>query len=89
MDEAPPPLEEPDAEARFLERVMLGVRLADGLPTEALAAAPDGGAQARKQVAAMIAEGLLDGRAALTGRVVPTLRGRLLDDAIVRRLAGF
>ncbi len=81
--------EEPDAEARFLERVMLGVRLVEGLPVEVLQAAPDGGAAARREIAAMIGEGLLDGRAALAGRVVPTLRGRLLDDAIVRRLAGF
>ncbi|QCU78004.1 coproporphyrinogen III oxidase [Citricoccus sp. SGAir0253] len=81
--------EEPDAEARFLERVMLGVRLAEGLEASVLDTAPDGGAAARREIAAMIAEGLLDGRAALAGRVVPTLRGRLLDDAIVRRLAGF
>jgi putative oxygen-independent coproporphyrinogen III oxidase len=81
--------EEPDAEARFLERVMLGVRLSDGLELAALQAAPDGGAQAKREIAAMIAEGLLDGKAALAGRVVPTLQGRLLDDAIVRRLAGF
>jgi putative oxygen-independent coproporphyrinogen III oxidase len=81
--------EEPDAEARLLERVMLGVRLSDGLPTEALDEAPDGGAKARVEIAAMVAEGLLDGRAALAGRVVPTLQGRLLDDAIVRRLVGF
>ena len=81
--------EEPDAEARFLERIMLGVRLSDGLPVTDLEAAPDGGAQARREIAALIGEGLLDGRAALAGRVVPTLQGRLLDDAIVRRLAGF
>ncbi|GAA4764123.1 radical SAM family heme chaperone HemW [Citricoccus nitrophenolicus] len=81
--------EEPDAEARFLERVMLGVRLSDGLPVTELEAAADGGARARQEIAAMIGEGLLDGRAALAGRVVPTLQGRLLDDAIVRRLAGF
>ncbi|MFC7402278.1 radical SAM family heme chaperone HemW [Citricoccus sp. GCM10030269] len=82
--------EEPDAEARFLERVMLGVRLAEGLEISALEeSAPDGGAHAKREIAAMIAEGLLDGRAAVTGRVVPTLQGRLLDDAIVRRLAGF
>ncbi|HRO31127.1 MULTISPECIES: radical SAM family heme chaperone HemW [Micrococcaceae] len=81
--------EEPDAEARFLERVMLGVRLSEGLETSVLDVAPDGGAQARGEIAAMIAEGLLDGRAALAGRIIPTLQGRLLDDAIVRRLAGF
>lgn len=79
----------PDVDARLLERVMLGVRLADGLDVAVLDAAPDGGAAARTQVAAMIAEGLLEGRAALHGRLIPTLQGRLLDDAIVRRLLSF
>jgi oxygen-independent coproporphyrinogen-3 oxidase len=37
-------------------------------------------------VAGLIAEGLVDGRAAIAGRVVLTLRGRLLADAVVRRL---
>ena len=34
----------------------------------------------------MVTDGLVDGRAALAGRVIPTLRGRLLADAVVRRL---
>ena len=32
---------------------------------------------------------LLDGRAAVDGHIVPTLEGRLRNDAIVRALAGF
>ena len=35
------------------------------------------------------AAGLLDGRAAVDGRIIPTLEGRLRNDAIVRALAGF
>jgi oxygen-independent coproporphyrinogen-3 oxidase len=71
-----------DAETRRVETVLLGVRLADGLPTSAL---DDPG---RQVVAGLIADGLVDGRAAVAGRVVLTLRGRLLADAVVRRLLG-
>ncbi|MCU1417919.1 MAG: coproporphyrinogen oxidase [Schumannella sp.] len=69
-----------DAETRSVETVLLGSRLADGLPVAALA---DPG---RAAVAGLIADGLIDGRAAIAGRVVLTLRGRLLADAVVRRL---
>ena len=40
----------------------------------------------RGAIAGLIADGLIDGRAALNGRVVLTLNGRLLADAVVRRL---
>lgn len=69
-----------DAPTREVERVMLLTRLAEGLQTSSLAA------PARREVAGLIAEGLVDGAAALGGRVVLTLRGRLLADAVVRRL---
>ncbi|MGN6502734.1 MAG: radical SAM family heme chaperone HemW [Pseudolysinimonas sp.] len=67
-----------DDNTRRVETVLLGSRLADGL---AIASLP-----ARDAVAGLIADGLVDGRAALAGRVVLTLRGRLLADAVVRRL---
>lgn len=67
-----------DAETRRTETVLLGSRLADGLPLAAL--------ETRDAVAGLIADGLIDGRAALAGRLVLTLRGRLLADAVVRRL---
>ncbi|HEV7623605.1 MAG TPA: coproporphyrinogen-III oxidase family protein, partial [Amnibacterium sp.] len=69
-----------DAPARALERVLLESRLADGMPLDRLAA------EGRAEVAGLIADGLIDGRAALTGRVVLTRPGRLLADAVVRRL---
>jgi oxygen-independent coproporphyrinogen-3 oxidase len=69
-----------DAESRALERVLLESRLADGMPLDRLAAS------GRSEVAGLIADGLIDGRAALTGRVVLTRPGRLLADAVVRRL---
>jgi len=39
-------------------------------------------------VAGLVADGLLDAKAALSGRAVLTLRGRLMADAVTRALAG-
>ncbi len=69
-----------DDETRRVERVLLESRIAEGLP---IALLDDEG---RRAVAGLVAEELADGTAALAGRVVPTLRGRLLADAVVRRL---
>lgn len=69
-----------DEDTRYLERVMLETRIADGLPVAALR---DPG---RREVAGLVADELIDGRAAIAGRIVLTLRGRLLGDAVVRRL---
>ena len=66
------------AEQRRDERLLLGIRLSDGLPTSQLAD--------RTRVAGLIAAGLVDGAAAISGRVVLTLRGRLLADRVVRAL---
>lgn len=68
------------AEARREERVLLETRIADGLPVDVLEET------GRRSVPELIAEGLIDGRAAIRGRVVPTLRGRLLADTVVHRL---
>ncbi|HEX6354292.1 radical SAM family heme chaperone HemW [Actinophytocola sp.] len=73
------------AQDRHLERVMLELRLVDGLPVDVLTP------QAQSEARAAAAEGLLD-EAALAGvngrfgRCVLTLPGRLLADAVVRRL---
>lgn len=69
-----------DGASARLERVMLGIRLREGLDLAELSA------RGRQAVAGMVAEGLLDGRAAVRGRAVLTLRGRLLADAVVRDL---
>ncbi|WP_370947894.1 radical SAM family heme chaperone HemW [Amycolatopsis sp. cg5] len=66
---------------RHLERIMLELRLAEGLSLDALDA--DGLAEARKAAT----EGLLDVSALDAGRAVLTDRGRLLADGVVRRLA--
>ena len=68
-----------------LERVMLGTRLSEGLPLDEL------GAEGRRAVAGLVADGLVDGAAAVGGddrgrRVLLTRRGRLLADAVVRAL---
>lgn len=63
-----------------IERVMLRLRLAEGI---AVTDVDPGSASA---VAPLIAQGLLDGRAALAGRLVLTRQGRLLADAAVRAL---
>lgn len=68
------------AEEAHLERVMLGVRLRDGLDLAVLDDA------SRRAVAGLVARELLDGVAAVRGRAVLTRRGRLLADAVVREL---
>jgi len=69
-----------DPETRHVERVLLLSRIRDGLRTTEL------GEAGRHEVPGLIADGLVDGRAALRGSIVLTLRGRLLADAVVRRL---
>jgi putative oxygen-independent coproporphyrinogen III oxidase len=65
---------------RHLERVLLLTRLASGCPVAGLS--PAGQAAA----AAAVADGLADPGALENGRVVLTLRGRLLADSVVRGL---
>ncbi|WP_455132779.1 radical SAM family heme chaperone HemW [Microbacterium aurum] len=72
--------ERPDAAARRLEDVLLRSRIADGLSVSELSG------EGRHAVASLIADGLIDGAAAVRGRVVLTRRGRLLADAVVRAL---
>jgi oxygen-independent coproporphyrinogen-3 oxidase len=69
-----------DPETRNVERVMLEARLQSGLEVSAL------GAEGRHQIAGLIADGLVEPAAAFRGRLVLTLKGRLLADAVVRRV---
>ncbi|CAN7398208.1 radical SAM family heme chaperone HemW [Knoellia sp. LjRoot47] len=65
------------------EQVLLGVRVRDGLVVDDLDEV------GRRAVAGLVADGLVDGVAAVRDRrVVLTLRGRLLADTVVRRLLG-
>ena len=68
-----------DRQTRRTERVLLETRLADGLDTGLLDQA------GLAAVPGLVADGLV-ARARLPERLVLTLRGRLLADAVVRRL---
>jgi putative oxygen-independent coproporphyrinogen III oxidase len=69
-----------DTETRNVERVMLEARLNSGLEIAGL------GDTGRHAVAGLIADGLVDPTAAFKGKLVLTLKGRLLADAVVRRI---
>ncbi|MCD6638566.1 MAG: radical SAM family heme chaperone HemW [Nocardioides sp.] len=62
-----------------VERILLELRLVEGLPVTAL------DAQGRSHIARLVSEGLLE---LVSERLVLTQRGRLLADAIVRDLVG-
>ena len=65
----------PDAQARHVEDVMLAIRLADGFDPQGL-----------RDVNPLISEGLVE---QVGQRLRLTLRGRLLADAVARRLLGW
>ncbi|MGW3469774.1 radical SAM family heme chaperone HemW [Saccharopolyspora sp. NPDC000995] len=69
-----------DAEDQRVERIMLQLRLATGLPVDAL---DEPGLLAAKQAAA---DGLLQPEGLTAGRCTLTNRGRLLADGVVQRL---
>jgi putative oxygen-independent coproporphyrinogen III oxidase len=69
-----------DAAARRVERVLLLTRIREGIPVAELAAST------RSSVAGLIADGYLDGRHAIAGRITLTRVGRLMADTVVRRL---
>lgn len=71
-----------DAEDQRVERVMLELRLASGLPVEVL---DDGGRAVAEQA---VEDGLLRAEELRAGRCVLTDRGRLLADGLVTRLLG-
>ena len=69
-----------DAGTRAMERIMLEARLASGLAVSTLSD------QGRHAVAGLIADGLVEPAEAFRGSLVLTLKGRLLADAVVRRI---
>jgi oxygen-independent coproporphyrinogen-3 oxidase len=69
-----------DTRARLTERVMLGIRMREGLSYEDLPQS------SQPRVQQLISWGLLDREAFGEGRLVLTQRGRLLADAVVREL---
>ncbi|PYY59569.1 coproporphyrinogen III oxidase [Curtobacterium sp. MCSS17_011] len=71
-----------DDETRYVERLLLAARVRGELATSEIRQ------EARGRVAGLIARGLVDGSAAVRGRIDLTLQGRLLADAVVRELLG-
>ncbi len=71
-----------DGPTRALEDVLLRSRLAEGIDLSTLAP------PTRAEVQRLVVDGLLDDSAARAGRVVPTLRGRLLADVVARAHTG-
>ena len=65
---------------RALERIMLELRIVDGLPAGAVAP------EARAMIDVHVRRGHLDPDAAAAGRLVLTREGRLLADAVIRDL---
>lgn len=69
-----------DDETRRIERILLETRISEGLSVDVLSRS------ARTAVAELIADELVNAEAALHGRITLTVKGRLLADAVVRRL---
>lgn len=69
-----------DAETQRVERVLLETRLRAGLPVEVL------DEEGRAALPEQVHRGLVEPDALEGGRVVLSLRGRLLADAVVRDL---
>lgn len=75
-----------DLENRNIEKVMLELRLASGMDLEWLKA---NGFASAKVVSGLIADGLIDGVLAVSGKLVLTAKGRLLADAVIRKVLNF
>jgi putative oxygen-independent coproporphyrinogen III oxidase len=69
-----------DDDDRWLERVLLEVRLREGVDVGLI------GETGRAVASELLTEGLIDGQLLDGGRLVLTLKGRLLADHVIRRL---
>jgi oxygen-independent coproporphyrinogen-3 oxidase len=74
-----------DEHTRLTERILLEVRIADGLSIEL---AKEINPNAANLIAGFIADAMIEPREALQGQIKLTLKGRLLADALVRALVG-
>ena len=72
-------------ETRLTERVLLELRTDEGLD---IAKVRQLNPNVAKPISFAIADGLIESKAAIQGRLVLTLKGRLLADALVRDLLG-
>ncbi len=74
-----------DERTRLFERVLLEVRISDGVSIDVVKALNPNASQPISQA---IADGLVDAVEAIRGNLTLTLKGRLLADALVRDLLG-
>ena len=74
-----------DDRTRLMERVLLEIRIADGLEIDTVKQLNP---NAAKSISGFIADGMIEPKAALQGKIKLTLKGRLLADALVRDLLG-
>jgi oxygen-independent coproporphyrinogen-3 oxidase len=74
-----------DDHTRLSERILLELRIIDGLPVSVVKELnPD----CAKPISQAIADGMIQAADALKGQLVLTTKGRLLADALVRDLLG-
>ncbi|MEN9714332.1 MAG: Heme chaperone HemW [Actinomycetota bacterium] len=73
-----------DVSTRNFERLLLELRIREGVEVELV---EQTAAEPKRAISELIADGLIDGSKAIAGRVVLTARGRLLADAVLRRLS--
>lgn len=76
--------EQLDSETSALERILLESRTSAGMSIEQIKKLQPGSELAISQ---LIADGLIEGPQAIAGRLLLTLKGRLLADAVVRALS--
>lgn len=76
--------EQLDSETSALERILLESRTSEGMSIDQIKKLQPGSELAISQ---LIADGLIEGPPAIAGRVLLTLKGRLLADAVVRALS--
>jgi oxygen-independent coproporphyrinogen-3 oxidase len=76
--------EQLDGETAALERILLESRTSEGMSIEQIKKLQPGSELAISQ---LIADGLIEGPQAIAGKLLLTLKGRLLADAVVRALS--
>ena len=76
--------EQLDSETSALERILLESRTSEGMSIDQIKKLQPGSELAISQ---LIADGLIEGPQAIAGRLILTLKGRLLADAVVRALS--
>ena len=77
-----------DAKTQAVEKVLLEMRIHAGISIDQIKIASDQPERVAGVVADAIARELIDAKAAIAGRLVLTLSGRLLADALLRELLG-